>query len=154
MRKLLLVILITTVMLGVMMVPAQAAESIVSTNVFADLLGIFNATYESTLPMLPDNMSFYGTGYYFNYYGWSGFGIGAGVNYYFGEVMKEGIYATGGLYYENWFVTGNPWGYSPFGLSLGVGYKYYLSDQWVVDGQYGFGGRNGGFYGGIGYVLK
>lgn len=160
MRKLFLVVLLTTLLLGVMMVPAHAAEAIVSTDLWADIFGTYNATYESTLSLLPDNMTFYATASYFNYgyLGWtiSGFGIGGGVNYYFGDIFgipgdtMEGLYASGGLWYEMFSDTWSGVDLPAFGISLGVGYKWYLNDKWVLDGRCGFGG----IYGGIGYVLK
>jgi hypothetical protein len=133
-----------------MMVPVQAAESIITTNVYPGLFeGTYNATYESAFG---SNLSFFVGAAYYGSYSYSGdtgtaYNVNGGLNYYFTNAL-EGFYAGGGAS----VVIINSDGISlPFLLLIGyAGYKYYFNDRFLIDGKVGLGGL--GIE--IGYVLR
>ncbi|HEX3047833.1 MAG TPA: hypothetical protein VHY08_23980 [Bacillota bacterium] len=131
--KLSVILFVTVLLISLFAVQAQAAESCITTDVLADILGAFNAMYET---QIGDNTSLYVTGIYGSILGLADvFGAAGGVNYYFDGKVLEGTYVGGGLCY----VGASAGSTSVGGVSVDArfGYKMAMSDSAIFDISYG-----------------
>ncbi|MCL6590553.1 MAG: DUF3575 domain-containing protein [Firmicutes bacterium] len=152
MRKIFLLVLITIALLAVTMVPAQAAEAIVSTDILGDIGGIFNGQYEMAMG---NNLSLV-AGVGFGIYSILGYTVSstmiqAGANYYLSKVL-EGLYVGGEL--DLVIVNAEDVSGMGFGAMAVVGYKLNVGESFVIDPYAGIG--LGGFGIGVklGYAIK
>jgi hypothetical protein len=156
--KLFLLLLITTLLLGIFIVPTQAAtssssnwDSCITVPVLIITSGDVNVIFEKKLG---DSLSMYGGGYIL-----SGQGtlmlLGGGANYYFQGQALDGFYGGGGLILMTIQTE------SSFGFNLHGGYKMILDKGLTIDAglTYSalFNSKAGGDVGvvaAIGYAVK
>ncbi len=123
-------------MLGIMGSTALASghrpKSVISTNVVFDIYRIINVQYER---VISSNMSLYAVPYLGLGFGVTATGAQVGGNYYFLGTAPEGLSvgALGEILYKS--VPGAP--ETVFTVGANIGYKYFITDMFTVEGRGG-----------------
>ncbi len=129
---LVLVMMLILGMVGSTALAGQRAGSVVSTNVFQLFQGGINLQYER---VLNPGMSFYAAPSVSFGGGAIGFGATAGIKKYLSPTAPEGFWFGG---FGNFaYVSGLGIPVTFFGGGANVGYKYFLTDRFTLEGSIG-----------------
>jgi len=135
-KKGICLVLVMMLILGVVGSTALAANrpnSVVSTNVLSLVQGTINLEYER---VLSPGMSFYASPRLLIRSGLTGFGMIAGIKKYLNPTAPEGLW-FGGHGNFAYVSAGTIVSATGFGGGGNAGYKYFLTDNFIIEGSLG-----------------